>query len=250
MTKRRSKAKTKREAKKLLTRIVSFVVVIAVAFLLYQFGLLDTVLEELGLIQPEIPSVDLASLPEFDERFPYVKINGDVPMFKAEDLTTESYETYGNLDSLGRCTVTIACIGIDLMPSEDREDINNVTPSGWVQAKYDGKYLYNRCHLIGFQLTGENDNERNLITGTRFMNVDGMLPFEKKVAAYIKETENHVMYRATPIYEGSNLVAKGVLMEAYSVEDEGDGICFCIFVYNNQPGIVIDYATGESSKAE
>ena len=132
------------------------------------------------------------------------------------------------------------------MPTEDRESISSVTPSGWINVEYDGQYLYNRCHLIGFQLTGENANERNLITGTRYMNVDGMLPFENLVADYVKETDNHVLYRVTPIFEGDNLVASGVLMEALSMEDDGEGVCFNVYVYNVQPGIAIDYATGES----
>ena len=135
------------------------------------------------------------------------------------------------------------------MPTEDRGEIGHVKPTGWQSVKYDivdGKYLYNRCHLIGFQLTGENANKQNLITGTRYFNVDGMLPFENMVADYVKETENHVLYRVTPIFDGNNLVANGVQMEAYSVEDKGDGICFHVYVYNNQPGVAIDYTTGES----
>ena len=193
-----------------------------------------------------IPSVNLDEIPEFSGN-PYVKINGNKPFFTEEEITTKSYESYGELDGLGRCTVAIACIGRDLMPSEERGSISSVTPSGWQSAKYDGQYLYNRCHLIGFQLTGENANDKNLITGTRFMNVNGMLPFEDMVADHVKDTGYHVMYRVTPIYSSNNLVANGVLMEAYSVEDEGE-ISFCVYVYNNQPGIAIDYATGNSKK--
>lgn len=182
---------------------------------------------------------------------PFAKLNGNLPSFKDEDKTTKSYEFYSELDSLGRCGYTVACVGKDLMPTEDRESISSVKPSGWVNNKYDtklvdGGYIYNRCHLIGFQLTGENANERNLITGTRYMNVDGMLPFENMVADYVKETGNHVMYRVTPIYDGNDLVACGVQLEAYSVEDDGDGVCFNVYVYNVQPGIVIDYATGNN----
>ena len=143
----------------------------------------------------------------------------------------------------------MACIGVDIMPTEDRGDIGSVKPTGWHSVKYDiveGKYLYNRCHLIGFQLAGENANKKNLITGTRYLNIEGMLPFENLVADYVKETENHVLYRVTPIFEGDNLVAHGVLMEGWSVEDEGEGVCFCVYAYNAQPGITIDYATGES----
>ena len=178
---------------------------------------------------------------------PYVAIDGNQPDFPEEDQTsTESFETYSPLDALGRCGVAYANIGQDLMPTEDRESISSVTPSGWINREYDGEYLYNRCHLIGFQLTGENANEENLITGTRYLNVEGMLPFENLVADYVKETDNHVLYRVTPVFEGQNLVASGVQMEAWSVEDAGDGVCFNVYVYNVQPGITIDYATGES----
>ena len=178
---------------------------------------------------------------------PYVVIDDNQPDFPAEDLTsTESFETYSPLDALGRCGAAYANVGQDLMPTEDRGSISSVTPSGWINKEYDGEYLYNRCHLIGFQLTGENANEENLITGTRYMNVDGMLPFENLVADYVKETDNHVLYRVTPVFEGQNLVAGGVQMEAWSVEDAGDGVCFNVYVYNVQPGITIDYATGES----
>lgn len=178
---------------------------------------------------------------------PYVVIDGNQPDFPEEDQTsTESFETYSPLDALGRCGVAYANIGRDLMPTEDRESISSVTPTGWINKQYDGEYLYNRCHLIGFQLAGENANEENLITGTRYMNVDGMLPFENLVADYVTETDNHVLYRVTPVFEGQNLVTSGVQMEAWSVEDGGDGVCFNVYVYNVQPGVTIDYATGES----
>ena len=159
---------------------------------------------------------------------PYITVNGNKPSFSATELTTEAYEFYSDLDILGRCGYAMACIGVELMPTEERGSIGQVKPSGWQTVKYDivdGKYLYNRCHLIGFQLTGENANTKNLITGTRYMNVDGMLPFENMVADYIKDTENHVLYRVTPIFQGLELVARGVQMEAYSVEDNGEGIC-------------------------
>lgn len=181
---------------------------------------------------------------------PYVVVNNNTPYFSENDLVPQSFEDYSELDNLGRCGVAYANIGLDIMPTEDRESIGQVKPTGWHTVKYDnvdGKYLYNRCHLIGFQLAGENANEKNLITGTRYMNVDGMLPFENMIADYVKETENHVLYRVTPIFEGDNLVASGVLMEAESVEDQGEDILFCVYVYNVQPGIFIDYATGESS---
>ena len=180
---------------------------------------------------------------------PYVVIADNQPLFDEADMTAVSYEFYSELDDLGRCGYTMACIGKDLMPTDDRESISQVKPTGWKQKQYDfvdGKSLYNRCHLIGFQLTGENANERNLITGTRYMNVDGMLPFENMVADYIKETGNHVLYRVTPIFQGDELVARGVQMEAFSVEDNGEGICFHVYVYNNQPGVTIDYATGHN----
>lgn len=183
----------------------------------------------------------------------YVPVNGNQPYFSENDLTEQSYEYYSDLDELGRCGVAHACIGVDLMPTEDRESISQVKPTGWINVKYDnvdGKYLYNRCHLIGFQLSGENANEKNLITGTRYLNVDGMLPYENLIADYVKETENHVMYRVTPVFEGDNLVASGVLLEAQSVEDQGEDIEFCVYVYNVQPGIEIDYATGESRPAD
>ena len=180
---------------------------------------------------------------------PYVVINENQPEFSQEDMTTDSYEYYSPLDSLGRCGYTMACIGYDLMPTEDRESISSVKPTGWIQNQYDfvdGKSLYNRCHLIGFQLTGENANERNLVTGTRYCNVEGMLPFENMVADYVKESRNHVLYRVTPVYDGDNLVCRGIQMEAWSVEDSGDGVCFNVYVYNNQPGVTIDYATGDN----
>ena len=180
---------------------------------------------------------------------PYVEINGNQPDFSQDQETTESFESYSELDSLGRCGTACACIGEDLMPTEERGSISEDHPTGWVQAEYDcvdGGSLYNRCHLIGFQLTGENANEKNLITGTRYLNVEGMLPFENLVADYIKETGNHVLYRVTPVFQGDNLVASGVTMEALSVEDAGEGVCFSVYVYNVQPGVEIDYATGES----
>ena len=180
---------------------------------------------------------------------PYVVINDNDPDFTDADMTTTSFESYGELDGLGRCTTAFANIGKDLMPAEKRGSIGEVKPTGWQMAKYDnvdGKYLYNRCHLIGYQLTGENANAKNLITGTRYLNVDGMLPFENMVADYIKETGNHVLYRVTPVFSGDNLVASGVHMEAESVEDNGDGILFNVYCFNAQPGIAIDYATGDS----
>lgn len=192
--------------------------------------------------------ISLSSIPAYSGS-PYVTLNGGTPTFSKAELKTQSYEYYSNLDKLERCGVVHACIGRDIMPTEERGSIGMVKPAGWHTVKYDcvdGKYLYNRCHLIGFQLTGENANTKNLITGTRYMNVNGMLPFENMVADYVQETGNHVMYRVTPIYKGNNLLANGLQMEGYSVEDDGEGVCFNVFVYNVQPQITIDYATGES----
>lgn len=194
---------------------------------------------------PAADTVSLSEVPAYSGE-PYVAINNNTPSFNDEELTTTSFETYSTLDYLGRCGVAYACIGTDLMPTEDRGSISEVTPSGWINKEYDGQYLYNRCHLIGFQLSGENANERNLITGTRYMNVEGMLPFENMIADYVHETDKHVLYRVTPIYDGTNLVASGVQLEAESVEDDGEGVLFNVYVYNVQPGITIDYATGES----
>lgn len=195
-------------------------------------------------------TVSLDSLPAFDGTSAYVEINGNQPYFSEADYTTEAFETYSELDSLGRCGVAYANICKELMPEGERGEIGQVKPSGWHTVRYDdlvdGKYLYNRCHLIGWQLAGENANKQNLITGTRYMNVIGMLPFENEVDDYVDETGNHVLYRVTPVFEGDELVARGVLMEAYSVEDNGKGITFCVFCYNAQPGVCINYETGES----
>ena len=198
-------------------------------------------------------SFSLSDVPAYSGKA-YTSVNGNVPYFTAAELTTTSFETYSDLDTLGRCGVTYACIGQDLMPTEERGSIGMVKPTGWHTVRYDGlvdgNYLYNRCHLIGYQLTGENANTKNLITGTRYLNIEGMLPFENMAADYIQETSNHVLYRVTPIFEGNSLVANGVLMEGYSVEDKGAGVSYCVFAYNVQPGIEIDYATGESKLAD
>lgn len=195
--------------------------------------------------------ISLEEVPEYTGE-PYVEVDEGEPDFSEEEMTTDSYETYSELDELGRCQSAEACVGTDLMPEEEREGIGEIKPSGWHTVKYDnveGKYLYNRCHLIGYQLTAENANEKNLITGTRYMNTEGMLPFENEIADYVKETDNHVMYRVTPVFEGDNLVASGVWMEAESVEDEGRGVSFNVYVYNIQPGIEIDYSRGDSREA-
>lgn len=201
-----------------------------------------------------LDSADMLSLiPEFSEDA-YTVINNNMPYFTAEEKECKSaFEIYSDLDELGRCGAAYANICIEIMPTEERGAIGQIKPSGWQSVKYDivdGKYLYNRCHLIGYQLAGENANEKNLITGTRYLNIFGMLPFENKVYDYVKETQNHVLYRVTPFYKDNNLVAAGVEIEAYSVEDAGAGICFNVFIYNSQPGIKIDYATGKSCLIE
>ena len=205
-----------------------------------------------GLVRWYVQSapVALEDLPEYSGA-PYAVVEGNQPDFTQEERTTEAFETYSELDSLGRCGVAYANICQEIMPTEPRGEIGMVKPSGWETVRYDvveGKYLYNRCHLIGFQLAGENANVRNLITGTRYLNVTGMLPFENLVADYVQETDHHVLYRVTPVFSGTELVARGVQMEAQSVED--DEICFNVFVYNVQPGVEIDYATGASRLAE
>ncbi len=220
-------------------------------------GLRDAAGQKVDLPAPCAEDGEPASAPVFLDDVPeyageaYCAINDNQPQF--DDITDKAYEYYSPLDSLGRCGAAEACVGQELMPTEPRGDISRIRPTGWVNVPYDfvdGKSLYNRCHLIGFQLTGENDNERNLITGTRYMNVEGMLPFENMIADYVKETGNHVLYRVTPIFFGEELVARGVQMEAWSVEDEGDGVCFNVYAYNVQPGVIIDYATGQSEADE
>lgn len=235
-------------------RVNSLEELIFVTVLIIVFLTVATLLSKNNKTQNEITprqelSFSMEDLPEFDEATPYVVINENVPNFKEEDFTTNSFEQYSELDSLGRCGIAFANIGIDIMPTEERGAIGSVKPSGWQTIRYDnvdGKYLYNRCHLIGYQLSGENANNKNLITGTRFLNTEGMLPFENEVAEYVKETKNHVLYRVTPVFEDENLLASGVQMEAESVEDKGEGVEFNVYVYNNQPGIEIDYKTGES----
>ena len=192
------------------------------------------------------------AIPEFTDD-PYIEVNENRPYFTQDDLTTEAFESYSELDSLGRCGTAYANLCRELMPTEERGEIGMIKPTGWHLAKYewvDGKYLYNRCHLIGYQLAGENANEKNLITGTRYLNVTGMLPYENRTADYIESTGKHVLYRVTPIFVDDELLARGVLMEGWSVEDEGAGICFCVFVYNAQPGVIIDYSTGDNQADE
>lgn len=190
--------------------------------------------------------ISIGEIPQYTSE-PYVEVHDNIPFFTENDKTTDSFEHYSDLDRLGRCQAASACLGQDLMPTEKRGDISEVHPTGWQSVKYDfvdGESLYNRCHLIAFELAGENANEKNLITGTRSFNTQGMLPFENLVADYIKETDHHVLYRVTPLFTGENLVADGVVMEAQSVED--DEVSFCVYCYNVEPGVVIDYATGDN----
>lgn len=193
--------------------------------------------------------INLDNIPEYNG-VAFIEINNGIPEFTEEEKTNYDYQKLSELDSLGRCGIAFANISKSMMPTEERGSIGSVKPSGWVQARYDDlitdKYLYNRCHLIGYQLTGENANELNLITGTRYLNIEGMLPFENMVADYIKETGNHVAYRVTPVFKNNELVARGVQMEALSIEDNGEGISFNVYCYNVQPGVEIDYLTGES----
>lgn len=196
--------------------------------------------------------ITLSDIPKYSGSA-FVEINGNEPYFSDDDYTTSSFEYYADLDELGRCGTAYACVGTDIMSTEERGQIGKIKPSGWQTVKYDfvdGKYLYNRCHLIAYQLTGENANEKNLITGTRYLNVTGMLPFENMVANYVKSTGNHALYRVTPVFENDDLVASGVLIEAKSVEDNGDGVTFCVYCYNVQPNVTIDYKTGKSTYNE
>ena len=211
------------------------------------------------IIRETKPSVTNTNIIQLDYIPPYsgtayIEINGNSPFFTPDDYTTSSYEYYSDLDSLGRCGVAYACVGKVLLPTEKRGEIGMIKPSGWHTVRYDDlisdKYLYNRCHLIAYELSGENANEKNLITGTRYMNIEGMLPFENKVHDYVENTGNHVLYRSTPIFEDNNLIANGVLLEGFSVEDNGNDISFCVYCYNVQPGIDIDYTTGDSKASE
>ena len=189
----------------------------------------------------------MEDIPEYEDKV-YIEINNNEPFFEEDEYSKEGFEIYSELDELGRCGIAYANICKEIMPKEGqtRESISRVKPSGWQQTKIGGEYIYNRCHLIAFQLADENANEKNLITGTRYFNTEGMLPFENKVANYIKQNpDNHVLYRITPNFKGDNLVVNGIEMEAYSIEDNGQGIKFNIYVYNVQPGATIDYATGK-----
>ena len=236
-------------------KILTTILIVISFFVLKAMDVDDRVLASLGIFDSfygdivVTDNVSLDNIPPY-EGYYYITVNNNEPFFKVSEITTESYEVYYPLDSLGRATKAESSIGKDLMPQEKRGDIGSVKPTGFQYSKYDfvdNKYLYNRCHLIAFMLTGENANKRNLITCTRSANVKGMLPFEQMVGNYVKATKNHVMYRVTPIYEGDNLVASGILMEAYSVEDSGEGIKFNVYIYNVEEGVKIDYSTGNNS---
>lgn len=235
-----------RKSKKKEKDIRLYLIILLIASIIYVYDNY-IVKDTYSITNNDIVSYSIDDIPEYNGE-DYVIINNNIPFFKEEDIDTKSFEIYGSLDKLGRCTYAYANISKELMPTNERESIGSVKPTGWHTVKYDiiedGKYLYNRCHLIGYQLTGENANKNNLITCTRYMNATVMVKFENMVADYIKKTNNHVLYRVTPYFEGDNLLAKGVLMEALSVEDSS--IKFNVFVYNIQKGIIIDYSTGES----
>ena len=231
------------------SKIIGIIFVILIIFL-EQIGInVQNFIGDLANVQTAEISYDISAIPEYKDK-PYVIIDNNIPNFSEQDYTIKSFEKYAKLDKLGRCGVAFGNICKETMPpkGDERGEISSVRPTGWIQKKYNGEYLYNRCHLIGYQLSDEDANELNLITGTRYFNVEGMLPFENQVAYYIKENQNnHVLYRVTPIFEGNNLFVSGVQMEAYSVEDDGKGVCFNVFVYNVQPGVEIDYETGKSA---
>ena len=250
----RKSNKRKKYERKLESIVITLLLIIIMLLLEHIEGYITQFINKIFGEEEPVISYNIGEIPEYNGE-PYVVINDNKPDFNEEDYYKE-FETYSNLDFLGRCGVAYANITKNTMPAygAQRESISSVYPSGWKNKEYkgmmDGDYLYNRCHLIGWQLAAENDNKLNLITGTRYMNVQGMLPFENMVANYLHEKvnkNNHVLYRVTPIFEGKNLVASGVQMEAYSVEDNGEGVCFNVYVYNVQPGITIDYKTGDST---
>ena len=240
----------RRKRKKNLNKLLSLIFCFLLGYFIYYVHEEYVTLIEEKEVKESYANFD--SIPEYNGEA-YVYINNNIPTFTDEEKTLESLEYYSPLDNLGRCGVAFANVSKDTMPTEERGSIGSIKPSGWHTVKYEivsGGYLYNRCHLIGYQLTGENANAENLITCTRYMNATTMLQFEQEVAAYVEETGNHVLYKVTPYFEGDNLVATGVEMEAYSIEDNGEGISFNVFVYNVQPGIIIDYATGDSKLEE
>ena len=237
----------------LVISIITLILIIFIGYYENKYGIDAGSNQNVQVSENTQTSFNLNDVPEFDGKTPYVIINNNEPNFPEEDFNSNSFEKYSELDSLGRCGAAYANVSKDTMPTEARGEISKVKPTGWHTVKYDcveGKYLYNRCHLIGYQLTAENANKQNLITGTRYLNVDGMLPFENQVAEYVKQENGHVLYRVTPIFEGNNLVANGVQMEAASVEDKGEKVKFNVYAYNVQPNIKIDYSTGNSELIE
>lgn len=241
------KAYKKRRKKRILAEISCVVIVVLAGVFLN----CTRQTAKPSILESSTDSITDFAIPQYAGAV-YVEVNGNIPYFEESDITTAAYEEYSQLDSLGRCGPAMACLGLETMPAEERGPIDMIRPSGWHTVRYDDliedKYLYNRCHLIAYSLAGENDNERNLITGTRYMNIEGMLPFELEIISYILDTGNHVLYRVTPCFRENDLVAAGVLMEAYSVEDNGWGLSFNVFVFNVQPGIIIDYKTGDSRR--
>lgn len=237
----------------LVISIITLILIIFIGYYENKYGIDAGSNQNVQVSENTQTSFNLNDIPEFDGKTPYVIINNNEPNFPEEDFNSNSFEKYSELDSLGRCGAAYANVSKDTMPTEARGEISKVKPTGWHTVKYDcveGKYLYNRCHLIGYQLTAENANKQNLITGTRYLNVDGMLPFENQVAEYVKQENGHVLYRITPIFVGNNLVANGVQMEAESVEDKGEKVKFNVYAYNVQPNIKIDYSTGNSELIE
>lgn len=241
--------KSRKKTRSLKQQIILIILITIIGTISY---FLEYKSNEVSVANVNTISFNISEIPEYSNS-QYCTINNNTPSFTEEDYNLGVFENYSELDNLGRCSVAYANICKEIMPAKDqkREAIGMIKPSGWQTVKYEGivegNYLYNRCHLIGYQLAGENANEKNLITGTRYMNVEGMLPFENQVAEYIeKNSKNHVLYRVTPVFKENNLVASGVQIESYSIEDNGKGICFNVYVYNAQPGIKIDYATGKS----
>ena len=237
----------------LVISIITLILIIFIGYYENKYGTDVDGNQNVQVLESIQKSFNLDDIPEFDGKTPYVIINNNEPNFPEEDFNSNSFEKYSELDSLGRCGVAYANVSKVTMPTEDRGEISKVKPTGWHTVKYDcveGKYLYNRCHLIGYQLTAENANKQNLITGTRYLNVDGMLPFENQVAEYVKQENGHVLYRVTPIFKENNLVANGVQMEAESVEDKGEKVKFNVYAFNVQPNIKIDYLTGNSELIE
>ncbi len=241
--------KKRQKIRTIIIAVICIIVIIALPWIISALRTLQT--PKPSILGTGSYSATDFSIPQYSGAA-YAQINDNIPFFQESDITTTAYEEYSPLDRLGRCGPAMACLGRELMPTEERGEIGMIRPTGWHTVRYDDliedKYLYNRCHLIAYSLAGENDNELNLITGTRYMNIDGMLPFEIETADYILATDNHVLYRVTPCFFENDLVATGVLMEAYSVDDNGRGLSFNVFVFNVQPGIVIDYKTGNNNR--